>query len=176
VARPIAVFLSLSFFNMRLREKLFISWVGLRGAVPIVFAIYPLMAGLGKADMIFNLVFFISVTSVLIQGTTLPLVAKWLKLTVPQKIKRKSILDLELTDTIKSELIEMTIPGNSNAIGKPIVKLSFPKGALIVLISRNGKYIQPNGSTMLEEGDNVLVLANNKEVLTEVSQTLGTLQ
>lgn len=173
VARPFAVFISLSFFRMRFREKLFISWVGLRGAVPIVFAIYPLMAGLAKADMIFNLVFFISVSSVLIQGTTLPIVAKWLKLTVPQKIKRKSILDLELTDTIKSELIEMKLPGNSRAVGKPIVKLKFPKEALIVLISRGGKYIQPNGSTILEEGDKVLILANNKDVLTEVNETLG---
>ena len=174
IARPIAVFISLSFFKMRVREKLFLSWVGLRGAVPIVFAIYPLIAGAAKAEMIFNLVFFISVTSVLIQGTTLPAVAKMLKLTVPQKIKRRSILDQELTDTIKSELIEMNIPGSSKAIGRPIVKLGFPKGALIVLLNRNGKYIQPNGSTILEEGDHILVLANNKEVLEEVNQTLGT--
>jgi cell volume regulation protein A len=144
------------------------------GSFPIVFAIYPLIAGAAKADMIFNLVFFISVSSVLIQGTTLPAVARMLKLTVPQKIKRKSILDLELTDTIKSELIEMNLPGSSKAIGRPIVKLGIPKGALIVLVNRNGKYIQPNGSTILEEGDHLLVLASNKEVLDEVSSTLGT--
>lgn len=174
LARPIAVFISLAFFKMRVREKLFISWVGLRGAVPIVFAIYPLIAGIEKAEMIFNLVFFISITSVLIQGTTLPVVARWLKLTVPQKIKRRSILDLELTDTIKSELIEMNIPGNSKAVGKPIVKLGFPKGGLIVLINRNGKYIQPNGSTIIEEGDHLLVMANNKEVLEEVYALLET--
>jgi cell volume regulation protein A len=159
---------------MRVRDKLFVSWVGLRGAIPIVFAIYPLIAGIEKAEMIFNLVFFISITSVLIQGTTLPVVARWLKLTVPQKIKRKSILDLELTDTIKSELIEMNIPGNSRAVGKQIVKLGFPKGALIVLINRNGKFIQPNGSTIIEEGDHLLVLANNKDVLEEVNVTLET--
>lgn len=173
LARPLAVFLSLSFFKIRTRDKLFISWVGLRGAVPIVFATYPLIAGLAKADMIFNLVFFISVTSVLIQGTTLPLVAKWLKVIVPKNVKQKTILDLELTDTIKSELIELLVPGNSNAIGKPIVKLRFPKKAMIVLLSRNGKYSQPGGFTMLEEGDKILVLASSKEVVQEVKDSLG---
>src|SRR5690606_20828883 len=79
IARPISVFLSLAFFKMELRRRFYISWVGLRGAVPIVFATYPLLAGIEKANMIFNIVFFISVTSVLIQGTTLSIVAKWLK-------------------------------------------------------------------------------------------------
>lgn len=175
LARPIAVFLSLSLFKVKTREKLFISWVGLRGAVPIVFATYPLIAGLEKADMIFNLVFFISVTSVLIQGTTLPLVAKWLKVVVPKNVKRKTILDLELSDTIKSELVELLLPGNSKAIGKQIVNLEFPKTAMIILLSRNGKYIQPSGSTILEEGDKLLVLANNKEVVEEVREDLGIL-
>jgi potassium/hydrogen antiporter len=172
LARPIAVFLSLSFFKVKTRDKLFISWVGLRGAVPIVFATYPLIAGLEKADMIFNLVFFISVTSVLIQGTTLPIVAKWLKVVVPKNVKRKTILDLELSDTIKSELVELLLPGNSKAIGKQIVNLEFPKTAMIILLSRNGKYIQPNGSTVLEEGDKLLVLADNKEVVEEVKEDL----
>lgn len=76
VARPVGVFLSLIFFKMKLRRRFYISWVGLRGAVPIVFATYPLLAGIEKANMIFNIVFFISVTSVLIQGTTLSIVAK----------------------------------------------------------------------------------------------------
>jgi cell volume regulation protein A len=173
LARPIAVFISLSFFKMKNRDKLFISWVGLRGAVPIVFATYPLIAGLAKSDMIFNLVFFISVTSVLIQGTTLPLVAKWLKVTVPKNIKRKTILDHELSDTIKSELTEIVLPGDSYAVGKKIVNIQFPKTAMIVLLSRNGKYIQPSGSTLLEEGDKLLVLADNKEVMEEVKEDLG---
>ena len=121
LARPLAVFICLSFFRISFRQKLFISWVGLRGAVPIVFATYPLIAGVSKADMIFNMVFFISVTSVLIQGTTLPMVARLLRLTVPQKIKRKSILALELSDTIKSELTELMIPGYSSAVAKPVV-------------------------------------------------------
>jgi cell volume regulation protein A len=173
LARPIAVFISLSFFKMKTRDKLFISWVGLRGAVPIVFATYPLIAGITKADMIFNLVFFISVSSVLLQGTLLHLVADWLKVTVPQKAKRITALDHELYDTVKSELVEIILAGNSGAVGKAIVKLKLPNSALIVLIVREGKYIQPSGSTVLEEGDKLLMLANNKEILNEVYAILG---
>lgn len=112
IARPVGVFISLSFFKMKVREKLFISWVGLRGAVPIVFATYPLTAGIGKADMIFHLVFFISASSVLLQGYTLPLVAKWLKVIVPKKVKKITQLDMELYDTVRSEFIEIILPGN----------------------------------------------------------------
>ncbi len=176
VARPIAVFISMMFFKMKTRHKVFVSWVGLRGAVPIVFATYPLLEGIEKAEMIFNLVFFISVTSVLVQGTTLPVVARWLHLVVPQKIKRKTVLDLELTDSIKSELIEVMIPAQSRVIGKPIVKLGFPKAAMIVLLSRGGKYIQPGGATTLEEGDKLLILANTKEVMNDVKATLGIIE
>jgi cell volume regulation protein A len=173
VARPIGVFISLSFFKIKLRDKLFISWVGLRGAVPIVFATYPLIAGVGKANTIFDLVFFISASSVLLQGSALPLVAKWLKVTVPKKVRKVSALDMELYDTVQTEFVEIKLRGDSKAVGNAIVNLGLPKPALIALIVRNGKYIQPNGSTVLEEGDKLLVLANNKEILNEVYKTLG---
>ncbi len=174
IARPVGVFVCLSFFKMKLRDKLFVSWVGLRGAVPIVFATYPMIAGISKADIIFHLVFFISASSVLLQGYTLPLVAKWLKVIVPKKAGKKlTSLDMELYDTIRSEFVEVILPGNSVAVGKPIVKLKLPKPALIVLLVRDGKYIQPNGATVLEEGDKLLLLANNKEILSEVYSSLG---
>lgn len=172
IARPLAIFISLSFFKMRLKDKLFISWVGLRGAVPIVFATYPLIAGISKADLIFHLVFFISASSVLLQGYTLPLVAKWLKVTVPAKVKKVAAPDLESYDTLKSELIEIILAENSPAVGKSILKLKLPKAALIVLLIRNGKYIQPTGSTTLEESDKLLLLAD-KEVLNEAYKALG---
>jgi cell volume regulation protein A len=172
IARPVGVFISLAFFKVQRREKIFISWVGLRGAVPIVFATYPLLAKIDKADMIFHLVFFISVTSVLIQGSTLPLVARWLNVIVSARAKRKSVLDLELSDTIKSELMEIILPGNSTIVGKSIVQLEFPKSASIVLLKRNKKYIQPAGSTILEEGDMLVVLASNRETLKEIYHSL----
>jgi cell volume regulation protein A len=126
IARPIAVLISLSFFrDLSFRKKLFISWVGLRGAVPIIFATYPLIAGISSANTIFNLVFFISVSSVLLQGTTLPMVARWLHVSVPEKLKRKFPLDIELKENFNSELMELDIPENSPAIGKPVMELDY---------------------------------------------------
>ncbi len=87
MARPVGVLISLMFFKMRFRRGIYISWVGLRRALPIVFATYPLLAGIDKAGIIFNIVFFISVTSVLIQGTTLGVVAKWLNVALPEEDK-----------------------------------------------------------------------------------------
>src|SRR5688572_24202228 len=126
IARPIGVFAALSFFKSNNRSKLFLSWVGLRGSVPIVFATYPLLARIPKADLIFNLVFFISLTSVLLQGTTLGLVAKWLHVLVPPKAKRRSGFDFEITDKIKSEMREIVLPEKSKAVLKKIVDLRIP--------------------------------------------------
>ena len=109
VARPVAVFLSLSFFKIDIRSKLYLSWAGLRGAVPIVFATYPLLAGIDKANMIFNLVFFIAVTSVVIQGTTLNIFAKWLKVSLPEEEKPLAEIDKLILDLPKSSLKEFKI-------------------------------------------------------------------
>jgi cell volume regulation protein A len=165
IARPVAVFISLSRSDLAWRKKLFISWVGLRGAVPIVFATYPLIAGFSSAGMIFNLVFFISVSSVLLQGTTLPLVARLLKVSVPQRIKRKFPLDIEIKDDFKTELMELDVPSSSPAIGKAVVELDLPRSALIVLIHRDGKYMTVNGETMIQANDHLLVMADTKETV-----------
>jgi cell volume regulation protein A len=168
IARPIAVFIALSNADLRWRKKLFISWVGLRGAVPIVFAIYPLIAGVQNAPMIFNLVFFISVSSVLVQGTTLALVARWLKVSVPEKIKRKFPLDIEIKDDIKAELLELDIPTHSPVAGKAVVELDLPRTALIVLIHREGKYMTVRGDTVIQENDHLLIMADNKEAVKDI--------
>lgn len=172
MARPLGVFLSLLFFKMSNRNRIFISWVGLRGAAPIVFATYPLIAGVEKADMIFNIVFFIAVLSILLQGTTLSLMARWLKLSIPESA-RNYPLDIELSDEVKSELVEITLPKNSPKAGKTLVELDLPKPALIVLIKRGQKFITPNGSTMLEAGDRLMIMADNQQTLDEVNLELG---
>lgn len=172
IARPISVFLSLAFFKMELRRRFYISWVGLRGAVPIVFATYPLLAGIEKANMIFNIVFFISVTSVLIQGTTLSIVAKWLKVALPEKDKPLSEVDYFTVESPKSNLQEFTILPDYFAVNKRIVDLNFPKDSFIVIIKRKDQYIRPGGSTILEAGDVLSVTMDSPEDYNEVEYTL----
>lgn len=162
IARPISVFLSLIFFKMRIQRRFYISWVGLRGAVPIVFATYPLLAGIDKANMIFNIVFFISVTSVIIQGTTLSVVAKWFNVALPEKVKPISETEKIILDLPKSLLKEYEILPDCKAVNKRIVDLNFPKSAFIVMIIRNGEYIRPSGSTIIEEKDKLMVIADKE--------------
>ena len=168
VALPVSVLISLVFFRMNFRKRLYISWVGLRGAVPIVFATYPLLAGIEKAEMIFNIVFFVSLTSVIVQGTTLPVVAKWLHVALPKRVKRRVPTDLILADEAKTNISEIVIPDDCYAIDKEIVNLHFPATAIIAMIKRGDKYITPNGSTRIEAGDKLIVLAENQEGMDEV--------
>jgi potassium/hydrogen antiporter len=172
VARPVGVFLSLIFFKMKLRRRFYISWVGLRGAVPIVFATYPLLAGIEKADVIFNIVFFISVTSVLIQGTTLSLFANWFNVALPEEAKKITDIDELISDLPKSSLQEFEIQSDSCAVKQRIVDLNFPVNAFIIMIRRKGEYIRPGGGTMIEAGDILMVLADSKEDYRQVSDCL----
>ena len=174
IARPIGVFISLLFFKMKLRRRFYISWVGLRGAVPIVFATYPLLAGVDKANMIFNIVFFISVTSILIQGTTLSIVAKWLHVALPEKAKKLTTADLLMAENPKAEMKEMLITADCFAVNKKIVELGFPKNAIIAMIKRNDSYITPNGSTKIEAQDKLIVLADRSNIFDEVYKVLKT--
>lgn len=172
VARPFSVFVSLLFFKMRIQRRLYISWVGLRGAVPIVFATYPLLAGIDSADMIFNIVFFIALTSLLVQGTSLGVVAKWLGVSMPSEEKILSPSEEFMLEHPKTAMREIGI-GNANYItGKKIVDIEFPQSAIIAMIKRDGKYIMPDGSTVIEAGDVLVVLANSKEKMKEVFKAL----
>ncbi len=170
IARPIGVFVSLAFFKSNFRSKLFISWVGLRGGVPIVFATYPLIAGIDKADIIFNLVFFISVTSVLLQGTTLAYVAKKLHLDIPSKAKRRT--ELEIAVNAKREKVQIQINADNPAVGRMVVQLEFPKAAQIMTIKRDDKYIIPGGATVLMENDKLFILAEDKNTVEMVYDSL----
>ncbi|WBU88456.1 potassium/proton antiporter [Cellulophaga omnivescoria] len=173
VARPVSVFLSLLFFKMKFRRRFYISWVGLRGAVPIVFATYPLLAGIDKADMMFNIVFFISVSSVLIQGTTLSVMAKWLNVALPNEEKKLSATDLLLEDNPKALIKEIPVTTNCYAVNKKIVDLGFPKHAIIAMIRRDNKYVTPNGSTVIEDKDILVVLADKQEAIDNVKNCLN---
>lgn len=172
VARPLSVFISLMFFKMKLRRRIYISWVGLRGAAPIVFATYPLLAGIDKADMIFNIVFFISVTSILIQGTTLTVVAKWLHLALPDNLKKVTEVDRLILNLPKSTLKEFVVSADYYSIGKRIVDLNFPSSTFIIMIKRNGQYIRPGGSTIIEVDDVLMVLADREKDFAKVEDRL----
>jgi len=172
VARPISVFLCLTPFKLKTRVKAFISWVGLRGAVPIVFATFPLMAGIEKADMIFNIVFFISLTSVLIQGTSIPKVAKWLHVSLPARVKSVTPADILLSESVNSEMAEIIISPESRSAGKKIIDLGFPQNARIALLKRDEKYLIPDGQTIIKPGDKIILLAGTKEILSQVSNRI----
>jgi cell volume regulation protein A len=174
IARPLGVFLSLLPFRMKLRKRVFISWVGLRGAVPIVFATYPLLAGIDKAPMIFNIVFFVAVTSVLIQGTSLSVVARWLHVALPNKVKMRTPLESFMSESPKEAMREITIAPDCNAVGRKIVDLAFPKSAIIAMIKRSGQYITPNGSTSIEPGDVLIVLSDSQEGVNKVNEIFTT--
>lgn len=174
VARPLSVFISTLPFKIGIRSKLYISWVGLRGAVPIVFATYPLLAGIDKANMIFNIVFFISVSSVLLQGTTLSIFAKWLKVAIPEDEQPKNISDSSIDDSElpKATMQEVTISETSKAVNKKIVDLGLPDGALIAIIRRNNEYLTPNGSTIIEPHDKLTILSDDKDTIEEAKRQL----
>ena len=158
-ARPLSVFLALAPTKLSLREKLFISWVGLRGAAPIVLATFPLLAGVAQADTIFHLVFFIVLTSVLLQGTLIIPMAKWLKV-YDSTPPRSSPLAYVMQDrTIANDLAEIHVPPGAPAVGRQLVDLHLPHDVLVVLIGRGGDMIVPRGGTVIEAGDAVLVLA-----------------
>ena len=161
VARPLAVFTTLVWAKkVSLNEKAFVSWVGLRGAAPIILATFPLLAGVEQSNTIFNLVFFIVLTSALVQGTTLPYVARLLHVDAPLESKPSYPIAFVPTEPIQSDLLELTIQPGSEAAHKRIVDLEdLPETALIVLIRRDTEFLVPRGSTMLQEGDNLLVLA-----------------
>jgi cell volume regulation protein A len=159
LARPLAVFLGLAATKLGVREKVFVSWVGLRGAAPIVLATFPLLAGIPQADTIFHLVFFIVLTSVLLQGTLIVPMAKWLRVydATPPRV---SPLAYVMADrTIANDLQEVHVAAGARAVGKQVVDLHLPPEVLLVLIGREGEMIVPRGGTVIEEGDTVLVMA-----------------
>jgi len=173
IARPAAVFLCLLSSPFTIRERLFFSWVGLRGAAPIILATFPLMAGIPQSNLIFNIVFFVVLTSVLLQGTSIPLTARWLQVDAPLSKQRTYPIEYNPHSGFKSELKELIIPSDSIAIGKKIFELRLPPEGLIVLIARGNEFILPSGMTSLEQGDTLLVLADS-EVFRRMSAEINT--
>ena len=143
----------------------------MRGAVPIVLATFPLLAGIAEAEMIFNIVFFIVLTSALLQGWSIPVVARFLRLDAPLQPKRQYPIEYAPVEGVDTKLVEFVVPFRSAIAGEPIVELGLPRGTLIVLINRGGSFLVPSGGTVLEEGDVLMVLARER-TLPEVREML----
>lgn len=163
IARPASVFLCLlPFRRINARARLFISWVGLRGAAPIIFAIYPVMAGVEGSDLIFNIVFFITLLSLLTQGTTLAAAARLLGLSAPLE-KTGNEFGVELPDEIDSDLRDMTVTRRMLEKADTLKDMNLPTGTLVMLIKRDDEFLIPNGSLRLHEGDKLLLISENKK-------------
>lgn len=163
VTRPIAVWLSTLGMRYPLREKVWIAWGGLRGAVPIVLATYPLMAGVPHSDLIFNVVFFVVLLSALLQGGTIKALAVRLGLVEgvapPQTVK----LELLAMEELEVDMVGVSLPDGARAVGSRLADCDLPESMTVSAILRDGKIVTPRGMTRLQAGDYLFVLAPKEE-------------
>lgn len=162
VARPIAVYLSTLKMGYTRNEVIFLSWAGLKGAVPIVLATYPLLAEVDGSSLIFNVVFFVVLTSCLIHGSTITILAKKLGLTGPKKTTPMHSLELVSLGKADAEMLEYEIEDDAEVVGETLIDIPFPEGALVNAIIRNDKLVTPTGNTVIEAGDFLYVLTSRK--------------
>ena len=175
VARPVSVFISLlPFKKFSFKARLFTSWVGLRGAVPIIFATYPWISNVPNSKMIFNIVFFITILSLVVQGTTISTMAGWLKLSLPVAPRRRlREFDVEFSEEIKSAMCEITVNSQMLTEGRRVMDISLPDQTLLVMVKRDYKYFIPRGNTLLDVGDSLFIITDNEEAMRETQRLLG---
>lgn len=162
VARPASVFACLlPFRGITNKARLFASWVGLRGAVPIIFATYPVLANIEGSNQIFNIVFFITLLSLIIQGMSIATVALKLNLDLPAE-KEGNEFGVELPDEIDTQLEDLTLTQEMLADGNRLVDMNLPRGTLVMLVKRGKEFIIPNGQIELKAGDKLLLISENK--------------
>ena len=162
VARPAGVMLCmLPFRNIPFKGKIFVSWVGLRGAVPIIFATYPLIAGVKDADIIFNIVFFITLVSLIVQGGSITWVARKLHLDMPLE-KTSNEFGVEIPDELGPQLHELTLSEDMMTNGNLLSQMDIPEGTLVMMVKRGKTILVPNGQLPLEEGDILLCITGEQ--------------
>ncbi len=170
-ARPISVFLCLlPFRQFSTKTRLYISWVGLRGAVPILFATYPLVAGLPHSELLFNIVFLSTILSLLIQGTTVSGMANTLGLAFEE---REASFHVNMSEEMRSALTEVEVNPQLLVSGATLKEISLPEHTLVMMICREGNYFVPQGNTALQVGDKLLVISDRSEELETLYHQLG---
>ncbi|KIG19445.1 Na+/H+ antiporter [Enhygromyxa salina] len=157
VARPIAVVVSARPFGFPPRELAFLSWVGLKGAVPITLATFPLMAGVPGSEVLFNAVFFVVLISAITQGWSLPIVARWLKLGRPADPTPPLSVEINALRHVDGEIVDYTVAPSARVAGRLLRELALPEGAHVTLVARGEAVIMPRGATVLQPGDHVFV-------------------
>ena len=163
IGRPLSVFLCLlPFRKITLKSRLFVSWVGLRGAVPIIFATYPVVANVEGSNMIFNIVFFITIVSLIVQGASVSFVARLLHLSTPLE-KTGNDFGVELPEEIDTDLSDMTITMEMLNEADTLKDMNLPKGTLVMIVKRGDEFLIPNGTLKLHVGDKLLLISEKNK-------------
>lgn len=163
IGRPLSVFLCLlPFRKINFKSKLFVSWVGLRGAVPIIFATYPVVAGVEGSNSIFNIVFFITIASLVVQGTSISFFARLLHLSAPLP-QTGNEFGVELPEEIDSSLSDMTVTPEMIEQADTLKEMNLPQGTLVMIVKRGNEFLIPNGSLKLHVGDKLLLISEKEK-------------
>lgn len=175
VSRPISVFACMFPFRKKynFRSQVLVSWVGLRGAVPIILAILCKASNVPHADDFFNIVFFCTLVSLIVQGTSLPAMARRLGLAdKDQSLDKPRNFDIDLPEEIKSVATEITVTDNLLQHGNRLMDMGFPQNTLVIMVRRQNSYFVPTGTSLLQSGDQLLVITDNQETLNQTYQQI----
>lgn len=174
ITRPLSVFISMApFRKYHIKDRIYVSWVGLRGAVPIIFAIMCRAAGVPDSDVFFNIVFLCTLVSLILQGSTLSPMARWIGVAEPPKEKPQiENFDIDFPEEIKSATSEIEITPSMIAHGKHLMDLRMPEKTLAIMVKRGDNYFVPTGKTALHVGDRLMVITDNEEALDETLHNL----
>lgn len=171
IARPISTFICMApFREYTFKARSYVSWVGLRGAVPIIFALYPMTSNIPNAEYIFNVVFFVTIVSLVVQGTTVSSMANWLGLSFAEP---ERTFKLTVPDHIRSEFSEVEVNESMIASGDTLKDIRLPGNTLVVMVCRGEDYFVPKGYTQLHIGDKLLVVSDNNDELKKKAKDLG---